>query len=221
MILYGRTIQILCAAFLLVLVCPLLIIAIFAIWLESGGKVIFKQIRIGQNCRTFKIYKLRTMQAVPLKGQNDLFPQKDLYVTRVGRCLRILKIDEFPQLFNIIKGDMNFVGPRPLRQYLHDFYAEEIQDFDKRYEILPGIIGLSQIIDPSDSNRELGLTCDLYYIRHRSLKLDLLIGYYTLVYVIFGIIGRVYSSIRRSIFNRIECDSKRTLSLPDSIFDSL
>lgn len=192
------------AAVLLVLLSPLMIFAIILIKLDSRGEAIFKQTRIGKGLRPFTIYKLRTMTAHPSQAKNALFGDKEEYVTRIGRILRVLKIDETPQLINILKNEMRFIGPRPLRSKLHDHYVEYIPGFESRYATLPGIIGLSQIFDPHNEDREVGLACDLYYIDHESLKLNVQIAIYTSFYLLHSIFDRIYSGLRQQLKDNIE-----------------
>lgn len=197
---YGQKII---ALLLLLFSLPILVIAMCVIWLESDGGVIFRQIRVGKDQKHFVIYKLRTMISTPSTKKDALFGSKESCVTIVGRILRVLKIDELPQLVNVLKGDMNLVGPRPVRVQLHDYYLEHIIDFGKRYQVAPGIVGISQLVDPKDRNRALGVHLDLYYIQNRSLKLDLQILSCTTTYLVFSIIEIIYRRMQKSWLNKI------------------
>lgn len=197
------------AAVLLFLLSPIILPIMMLIWLESKGAVVFTQTRIGKDLKPFTIYKLRTMTALPHQGKDALFSKKEAYVTRVGRVLRILKLDECLQLINILKGNMNFLGPRPLRDKLHQHYMARIPGFQDRYRIAPGIMGLSQIVDETIEDRTIGLAFDLYYIRHKSLKLNAMIVVATIPYMLHKILARVYVHISSYWLHQVENDASK------------
>lgn len=165
------------AAFGLAIASPLVVIAIVLIRLDSRGPALFRQERIGHRKRAFLCYKLRTMaQGTPQAGTHEIGAAS---VTRMGRILRRTKLDEIPQLWNIVRGEMSFVGPRPCLPAQADLIRE--RETRGVYEVMPGITGLGQVrgIDMSDPVRLA--ECDGEYVRTRSLRLDLEILLQTLL----------------------------------------
>ena len=189
----NKMLRVLCALSFLFLLLPLVILGMVLIWIETRDRRLFKQVRVGKNLRPFTIYKLKTMIDRKKTGQNDLFVDKEKYTTKSGRLLRMSKIDEIPQLWNIIKGDMDFVGPRPIREPLHNFYMKNIPNFERRYQTLPGLTGISQIVDPENTDRSLGLSCDCYYINNKSVKLDIQIIVSTIIYLMYSLSREIYN----------------------------
>ncbi len=179
------------ALIILCITAPAILLAMILIWLETDGEVIFRQRRIGKGLKPFTVYKLRTMVAGPVNGKDYLFLDKELYTTRAGKALRMLRLDELPQLVNILKGEMTFIGPRPLRVKLHRYYLKHIDRFEDRYGVLPGIMGISQFMDPLDQNRAIGVAYDLQYIAHKSLKIDLLILLSTFVLIVSAAMKKI------------------------------
>jgi exopolysaccharide biosynthesis polyprenyl glycosylphosphotransferase len=166
---------------------PLMLLCAIAIRLESPGPIIFRQKRVGWHGKTFTIFKLRTM-----KQGSEREPQwaqvADPRVTRIGRLLRLTHIDELPQLFNILRGEMSFVGPRPERPEFVEQLNKQIPYYDVRHILLPGITGWAQVnfrygASVADARRKLEF--DLYYVVHASLILDLLIVLKTIQVVLF------------------------------------
>lgn len=162
---------------------PLWPIIMTFIYLEDGWPIVFLQERIGKEGREFKLIKFRTMRHDPAKLHLDIDLANDPRVTRVGRFLRLTAFDELPQLINIVKGDMSFVGPRALPMVIDDEekikYArlDQLPNFKARCQIKPGLTGLSQIYAPRNANREEKFKYDLEYINKMNLMLDLkLIG---------------------------------------------
>ena len=139
--------------------------------------------------------------------QADLFVNKEKYTTKSGRLLRMSKIDEIPQLWNIIKGDMDFVGPRPIREPLHNFYMKNIPNFERRYQTLPGLTGISQIVDPENTDRSLGLSCDCYYINNKSVKLDVQIILSTVIYLMYSLSRGIYNWTTARWLKRINVEN--------------
>jgi lipopolysaccharide/colanic/teichoic acid biosynthesis glycosyltransferase len=174
---------------------PFMAVAVLLLLLERRGSVIFRQTRIGKDQQPFTMYKFRTMSAV-LVNSTSAEPEKGR-ISVLGRILRDTKFDELPQLMNIFRGEMNLLGPRPLRVELHNRYTETIPNFERRYTVLPGITGLSQILDLLDENRCVGLACDLFYIRHRTFKLKVWIFIATAFLILCEIVGKDYRDIRQ------------------------
>ncbi len=166
------------ASVALVLLSPLLALIALAIKLESRGPVFFTQLRNGLNNRPFRVYKFRTMQ---VGGTNTVFRQaqrNDPRVTRVGRFLRRTSLDEVPQLFNVLLGEMSIVGPRPHPLELNQSHADKLPLYNKRHSVKPGITGWAQVNDhrgPTTTLDEMRkrLECDLYYVDNWSIWLDL------------------------------------------------
>jgi lipopolysaccharide/colanic/teichoic acid biosynthesis glycosyltransferase len=172
-LLLKRIIDILFSIVLLPLALPLILLGCLMMWLSSGGPLIFKQKRVGLNGKIFTIFKIRTMVHCP-EGYLDHTKRNDSRITKPGLLLRKLKIDELPQLFNVLKGDMSWIGPRPERVDIVEQYNKVSNTYQYRHIVKPGITGLAQINRPAatpEQNLEK-LEYDLYYINHYSVKLD-------------------------------------------------
>ena len=158
---------------LLLLLSPLMLLAALAIRLSDKGPALYSQERIGFRGRVFNIYKFRTMNQDSEKhGPKETLSYTDARITGVGRLLRRTKIDELPQLFNVLKGDMALVGPRPERPYLHETFSRELERWSERLQVKPGITGLAQTSGKVWMTPEEKLDLDLEYIANRSLLLD-------------------------------------------------
>lgn len=169
------------ASFLgLVLLSPLLLAVSILIKIDSRGPVIFRQKRIGRNGKVFEIYKFRSMCVGAEKTGSGVYSGKgDARVTRVGKILRATSIDELPQLLNILKGEMSFVGPRPPLTY-HPWKYEEYTDFQKRmFEVRPGITGWAQVNGRKDVEWHKRIELNVWYVDHMSLLLDIKIMFMT------------------------------------------
>jgi sugar transferase (PEP-CTERM system associated) len=177
---------------LLALTWPVMLVTVLAIWLEDGvgAPVIFRQRRVGLNGRVFEVMKFRSM-TVDAEGDGKArwATPDDQRVTRVGKVIRKLRIDELPQIINVLKGDMAFVGPRPERpEFVRDL-AEKIPHFDKRHCVKPGITGWAQLNYPygaCEKDAKAKLEFDLYYVKNQSLFLDLTILLQTVEVILFG-----------------------------------
>lgn len=169
------------ASFLgLVLLSPLLLAVSILIKIDSRGPVIFRQKRIGRNGKVFEIYKFRSMCVGAEKTGSGVYSGKgDARVTRIGKFLRATSIDELPQLLNILKGEMSFVGPRPPLTY-HPWKYEEYTDFQKRmFEVRPGITGWAQVNGRKDVEWHKRIELNVWYVDHMSLLLDIKIMFMT------------------------------------------
>ncbi|MBI5643621.1 MAG: TIGR03013 family PEP-CTERM/XrtA system glycosyltransferase [Deltaproteobacteria bacterium] len=173
-----------------VIVSPIMLIAAIAIRLESKGPVIFKQIRVGENQQKFEIYKFRSMRTDAESSTGPVWAQaNDSRVTNVGRFIRATRIDELPQLVNILKGEMSFVGPRPERPFFVEQLKEKIPYYEMRMVVKPGITGWAQIKYPygaSYSDALEKLQYDIYYIKNMSPMLDIMIILLTVKVVLTG-----------------------------------
>lgn len=169
------------ASFLgLVLLSPLMLAVSILIKIDSRGPVIFRQTRIGRNGKVFEIYKFRSMCVGAEKTGSGFYSGKgDARVTRIGKILRATSIDELPQLLNILKGEMSFVGPRPPLTY-HPWKYEEYTDFQKRmFEVRPGITGWAQVNGRKDVEWHKRIELNVWYVDHMSLLLDIKIMFMT------------------------------------------
>lgn len=173
-----RLLDILVAASGLLLLSPVLAVAAVAIMAESGTPVLFRQVRIGLGGREFRMYKFRSMvQDAAAPGPYHT-RGGDPRITRVGRLLRRTSIDELPQLFNVLKGEMSVVGPRPDVPQQRALYSA--QQLEERCSVRPGITGLAQALRRSEATQAERLALDLRYVREASLWLDLRIMAWTL-----------------------------------------
>jgi lipopolysaccharide/colanic/teichoic acid biosynthesis glycosyltransferase len=178
------------ASALLVCASPLLALLAAIIKLDSRGPVFYGQERVGRGGKAFKIHKLRTMRAdAEADGKPVWAQQRDPRVTRVGAVLRKARMDEIPQVFAVLRGDMSFVGPRPERPFFVQMIKQQVPFYGLREAVKPGITGWAQIRFPygatlDDARKKLEY--DLYYVEHRSLFLDLAIVFHTVKTVLFG-----------------------------------
>jgi sugar transferase (PEP-CTERM system associated) len=175
---------------LLVLLSPLMLIVMIAIKLDSPGGVIYSQTRLGKGRRLYQIYKFRSMVENAEKETGPIWAgEDDPRITRVGRVLRRLRIDELPQLWNVVKREMSFVGPRPERPIFVGELSKTIPYYDIRLTIKPGITGWAQINYSYGASLEDAiekLNYDLFYIKNMSLFMDLMIIFRTIKIVMFG-----------------------------------
>ena len=164
----------------IVLLSPIMLITAVAIKLDSKGPVIFKQERLGKGGKVFLIYKFRSMCVGAEKTGSGVYSGKgDARVTRIGKILRATSIDELPQLLNILKGEMSFVGPRPPLTY-HPWKYEEYTDLQKRmFEVRPGITGWAQVNGRKDVEWHKRIELNVWYVDHMSLLLDIKIMFMT------------------------------------------
>lgn len=168
---------------------PIAVITAVLIKLDSTGPVLYKQERVGKNGSTFTVLKFRSMRTDAEKAGPVWASEQDDRTTRVGRLIRKLRIDEIPQFWNIIRGEMDFVGPRPERPHFVSQLAEEIPYYEQRHLIAPGLTGWAQIKYPYGASIEDArqkLQYDLYYIKNQSLMLDAIILFETIKIILFG-----------------------------------
>ena len=184
-----RGMDLILALILMVLLSPLALIIAIIIKMESKGPVIFKQTRIGENMKPFRVYKFRSMRLHDPEKYSKYTLDNDTRVTKFGKFMRKTRIDELPQLWNIIKGTMSFIGPRPEWDILAKDYAQKINYYNLRHLIKPGITGWAQVMFPygeSLEDAERKLEYDLYYLKHQNFVLDVLIVMKTAKAVLFG-----------------------------------
>jgi lipopolysaccharide/colanic/teichoic acid biosynthesis glycosyltransferase len=172
-----------------VLTIPAMIATAIAILLEDGAPVFYRQERVGENSRRFVLTKFRSMRKDAERGGTPLWATNDDdRVTRVGRVIRKTRLDELPQLWNVILGDMSFVGPRPERPFFVQELSEDIPFYQQRLSVKPGLTGWAQVKYRYGASREDAmekLRYDLYYIKHLSIVFDLTIVFDTVKVVLF------------------------------------
>jgi lipopolysaccharide/colanic/teichoic acid biosynthesis glycosyltransferase len=178
-------------ALLLILVtAPLLAVIAVAIKIDSAGSVLFRQVRVGLHGKTFVIYKFRSMCQDAERETGPVWTrERDERVTTVGWLLRKFRLDEILQAFNVLRGEMSFVGPRPERPYFVDLLEQEIPFYNLRHYVKPGITGWAQVMHPYGDSIEAAyekLQYDLYYAKHKSLGCDTGILLKTLKIVLLG-----------------------------------
>lgn len=176
-----------------VLSLPIAIMTAVLIKLESKGPILYKQERVGKNGRTFTLMKFRSMRVDAEKDGPVWAKTDDDRMTRVGRIIRKIRVDEIPQFWNILRGDMSFVGPRPERPHFVAQLATEIPYYEQRHLIPPGLTGWAQIkyaYGASIEDAKQKLQYDLYYIKNQSLALDAVIMFETIKTILFGRGGR-------------------------------
>ena len=184
-----RAFDLLLGTALLLLFTPVMMLVSLAVALESPGPVLFCQKRTGQHGRTFPIFKFRSMRVMEKGGEVRQAVEGDDRITRVGRIIRKLSLDELPQLFNVIAGQMSLVGPRP-HAILHDeFYGTRIAGYALRQQVKPGITGWAQVNYPygasiEDAKRKLAY--DLYYVKRNEVFLDFTILIQTVRVILFA-----------------------------------
>ena len=187
--LMKRTIDLTLSLVLAILSLPFMLLTALAIWLEDGRPILYRQERVGENGRTFVLSKFRSMRKDAEKSGTPLWAKDgDDRITRVGGIIRKTRLDELPQLWNVIRGAMSFVGPRPERPYFVDELSKAIPFYQQRHAVKPGITGWAQVKYRYGSSLEDAtekLRYDLYYIKHLSVFFDLTIVFDTVKVVLF------------------------------------
>ena len=184
-----RVFDIVCALTLILLTAPIMLLTALVIKLESRGPIFYFQERVGFNGRLFNVVKFRSMRTDAEKDGPQFAAAKDDRVTRVGRFIRKVRIDELPQLFSVLKGDMSLVGPRPERPFFVDQLTREIPYYAVRQSVKPGVTGWAQVRYPYGASLEDSaekLQYDLYYVKNHSLFLDLVILFETVGVVLMA-----------------------------------
>ncbi len=187
---FRDSLEVAIASLMLLAVSPLLMLVALAIRLEDGGPVLYHQARVGLDGRLFTILKLRSMRIdAEADGHARCASSQDPRITRVGRFIRRTRIDELPQLVNVMRGEMRLIGPRPERPCIVARLCREIPGFAQRHAVKPGITGWAQVNVGYTSDADgaaAKLRYDLDYVQHRSLSLDLLIVAHTIRVVATG-----------------------------------
>ncbi|MCP5179523.1 MAG: TIGR03013 family PEP-CTERM/XrtA system glycosyltransferase [Pseudomonadales bacterium] len=186
-----RIFDLITASVMLIFTLPVMILTALCIYLEMRGRhsVLYRQERVGRNGVNFRVYKFRSMRASVSDNESEFAAHNDPRITRVGRFIRKTRIDELPQLFNVLLGEMSFVGPRPEQPVHVERFAREIPYYDQRHRIKPGITGWAQLCFPygtTVADAKEKLQYDLYYLKNQSLFLDLVIMMQTIEVVLVG-----------------------------------
>lgn len=172
-----------------IFVAPVIILAAIIVKLESKGPIFFIQERIGEGNRKFNIVKFRSMTTDAEKNGPQWASKNDNRVTKFGKIMRATRIDELPQLWNVLRGEMSFVGPRPEREFFIQQLEKEIPYYNLRHTVKPGLTGWAQVMYPYGASVEDAyrkLQYDLYYIKHHSIPFDVKVLLKTVTIVIFG-----------------------------------
>lgn len=189
-----RGFDLLASAILFVATLPVMVLTALCIYIEDGRHILYRQERVGKDGRPFLVLKFRSMRNNAEKaGSPQWASENDPRVTKVGRIIRKLRIDELPQILNVLKGEMSFVGPRPERPYFVKKLCEEIPYYNVRHSIKPGITGWAQVryqYGASVEDAIQKLQYDLYYVKNNSLFLDFIILIDTIQVVLFSKGGR-------------------------------
>ncbi len=185
-----RLLDVIFSLILLVVSFPIIIVTAIAIKVESEGPVIFKQERAGQDGRIFNVYKFRSMVVDAEKKSGPVWATKgDPRITKVGNLIRKVRVDELPQMLNVLKGEMSLVGPRPERPYFIEKLSEQIPFYKRRLKVRPGVTGWAQVkhkYDETIEDVQTKLRYDLFYIENMSLRMDFKILFRTIFVVLFG-----------------------------------
>jgi len=185
-----RFFDLIAASALLLVAWPFMLLVALAVWLETGAPIFYSQTRVGQGGKPFEVVKFRSMRVdAEGDGKARWATQNDDRTTRVGRFIRLTRLDELPQLLNVLRGDMSFVGPRPERpQFVHQL-NQEIRYYDIRHSVKPGLTGWAQLRYPygaSVRDAEEKLKFDLFYVKNQGLLFDVMIMLQTVEVVLFG-----------------------------------
>ncbi len=184
-----RTLDVTMAFLMVVAGAPLIALTAVAVWLEDGSPVLYSQERVGEHGRIFRVYKFRSMRKDAERAGTPIWAKADDdRVTRVGRFIRKTRLDELPQLWNVLRGDMSFVGPRPERPFFVEQLAQQIPFYQQRHAVKPGLTGWAQVKYRYGASLEDAiekLRYDLYYIKHLSLAFDITIIFDTVKVILF------------------------------------
>jgi exopolysaccharide biosynthesis polyprenyl glycosylphosphotransferase len=185
-----RVLDIIVSLLILIVSSPVIFITSLAIKIDSKGPIFFKQERCGMNNKNFRILKFRSMVHDAEKMTGPVWSQKDdPRITHVGKIIRKLRIDEIPQMYNVLKGEMSLVGPRPERPFFVEKLSEQIPYYKRRLKVRPGITGWAQVkhkYDESIEDVKIKLRYDLFYIENISLRMDFKILFRTIFVVLFA-----------------------------------
>lgn len=185
-LLIKRVFDLIASILAIVVGAPLMLVVSLLIKLESPGPVIFKQERLGKDGVPFTMYKFRSMRIDAEKNGPQWAEVHDERCTKIGRIIRRFHVDEMPQFWNIVKGEMSIVGPRPEREYYYEKIEEELPEYRERLRVKPGLTGLSQVNGCYDQTMEERLVYDIEYMQKRSVWMDFMCILKTVVVVFNG-----------------------------------
>ena len=183
---YQRVMDIVLCLIALIIGIPLMVIFGVLIKIEDNGPAVYKQERVGKGGKCFYLYKLRSMRTDAEKFGAQWAEKDDPRITKIGKFIRKTRIDEIPQLFNILRGDMGIIGPRPERPMFTVQFDEEIPGFINRLAVKPGLTGWAQVNGGYEATPAEKLEDDLYYIKNRSFMLDVKIIFKTVGVILTG-----------------------------------
>jgi sugar transferase (PEP-CTERM system associated) len=187
--LMKRSIDLTLALAMALVALPLIVLTAFLVWIDDGRPVLYRQERVGENGATFVLSKFRSMRKDAEQAGTPIWAKEgDDRITRVGRFIRMTRLDELPQLWNVVRGDMSFVGPRPERPFFVEQLSRAIPFYQQRHAVKPGLTGWAQVKYRYGSSLEDAmekLRYDLYYIKHLSVVFDLTIVFDTVKVVLF------------------------------------
>ncbi len=185
-----RLFDLVAASALLLIAWPVMLVVALLVWMEDGSPILYRQTRVGENGRHFELIKFRSMRVDAEKdGVARWATKDDDRSTRIGKFMRLTRLDELPQLFAVLSGNMSFVGPRPERPHFVDLLSDEIRYYGVRHCVKPGLTGWAQLRYPygaSVKDAEEKLKFDLFYVKNHGLVLDLMILLQTVEVVLFG-----------------------------------
>ncbi len=184
-----RTFDIVASSLLLLFTFPIMLVTALLIYLEDRGPVFYRQVRVGKNWKLVHVMKFRSMRTDAEKNGVQWAKADDDRVTRIGKFIRKTRIDELPQMFNVLRGDMSFVGPRPERPQFVEQFSESIPFYAERHRVKPGVTGWAQISYPygaSEKDTIEKLQYDLYYVKNYSIFLDLTVLFQTAEVILWG-----------------------------------
>jgi exopolysaccharide biosynthesis polyprenyl glycosylphosphotransferase len=184
-----RIFDLVIALLMLIALSPLMLLTAIAVKLDSSGPIFYSQLRTGLKCQPFRVYKFRSMYQDAEQRGVQWASQHDPRITRIGRWMRLMRIDELPQLWNVLRGDMSLIGPRPERPEFDSKLAEVIPYYEVRYLVKPGITGWAQVMYPYGASIQDAyekMAYDLYYIKNYSIWLEIAIAFKTVRVVLLG-----------------------------------
>lgn len=185
-LLLKRSVDFIVSFIMLLLLSPILVLFCILIPIDSAGPPFYTQQRLGKDGKSIKIIKLRSMFLDAEKDGPQWAQKIDPRITRIGAFIRNTRIDETPQLFNVLRGDMSLIGPRPEREYFYQEFDKFLPNFKNRLLVKPGITGWAQVNGGYDLTPKKKLDFDLYYIQHRSFVMEIKIIFRTLAIVFTG-----------------------------------
>ncbi|MBF0457460.1 MAG: sugar transferase [Nitrospirae bacterium] len=181
------------SSLLLLLACPFFIVISIIIKMTDGGPVFYRGERLGKNKKIYIMYKFRSLvpDAERIIGAELLSSQRDI-ITKVGKLLRETRLDELPQLYNILRGDMTFIGPRPERMAIYEKFCKNIKGYDRRFEVKPGLVGYSQLFTPHSTPKRMRTLIDnLYIAKRHNILVDYVLVFYTAYLSLKHVVSKV------------------------------